>query len=33
MLPAVTYLLDVNVFIRAKNWHYGLDFVQGFGVG
>ncbi|MFP4387858.1 MAG: DUF4411 family protein, partial [Desulfococcaceae bacterium] len=22
----MTYLLDANVFIQAKNLHYGLDF-------
>ncbi len=25
-----TYLLDSNVFIQAKNLHYGFDFVPGF---
>jgi hypothetical protein len=25
-----TYLLDTNVFIQAKNLHYGLDFCPGF---
>ena len=25
-----TYLLDSNVFIQAKNDHYGFDFVPGF---
>ena len=24
------YLLDSNVFIQAKNSHYGLDFVPAF---
>lgn len=24
------YLLDANVFIQAKNLHYGLDFCPGF---
>lgn len=26
----VAYLLDANVFIAAKNLHYGLDFCPGF---
>ena len=26
----MTYLLDSNVFIEAKNRYYGLDFVPGF---
>jgi hypothetical protein len=26
----VTYLLDANVFIQAKNLHYGLDFCLAF---
>jgi len=26
----VTYLLDANVFIQAKNLHYGFDFCPGF---
>src|SRR5436190_16852881 len=26
----MTYLLDANVFISAKNAHYGLDFHPGF---
>jgi len=26
----VTYLLDANVFIQAKNLHYGLDFCPAF---
>jgi hypothetical protein len=26
----VTYLLDTNVFIQAKNLHYGLDFCPAF---
>ncbi|MEO8291679.1 MAG: DUF4411 family protein [Actinomycetota bacterium] len=26
----MTYLLDANVFIQAKNLHYGFDFVPGF---
>lgn len=26
----MTYLLDANVFITAKNVHYGLDFVPAF---
>jgi predicted nucleic acid-binding protein len=26
----LTYLLDANVFITAKNVHYGLDFVPAF---
>ncbi|MFJ6419200.1 DUF4411 family protein [Paeniglutamicibacter sp. NPDC091659] len=26
----MTYLLDANVFVTAKNAHYGLDFVPGF---
>ena len=25
-----TYLLDANVFIQAKNLHYGLDFCPAF---
>ena len=25
-----TYLLDSNVFIQAKNLHYGLDFCPAF---
>jgi len=29
-MPAVTYLLDANVFIQAKNLHYGLDFCPAF---
>ena len=24
------YLLDANIFIQAKNLHYGFDFVPGF---
>ena len=24
------YLLDSNVFIQAKNLHYGMDFCPGF---
>jgi hypothetical protein len=24
------YLLDANVFIQAKNLHYGFDFCPGF---
>ena len=24
------YLLDANVFIQAKNLHYGMDFCPGF---
>lgn len=30
---SMTYLLDANVFIQAKNLHYGLDFcpVSGWG--
>lgn len=27
------YVLDANVFISAKNAHYGMDFAQGSGVG
>jgi hypothetical protein len=27
----VIYLLDANVFIQAKNLHYGLDFCPAFG--
>jgi hypothetical protein len=26
----MTYLLDANVFIEAKNRYYGLDFAPGF---
>lgn len=26
----MTYLLDANVFISAKNLHYGMDFCPGF---
>ena len=26
----MTYLLDANVFIQAKNIHYGLDFCPAF---
>lgn len=26
----MTYLLDANVFIQAKNLHYGLDFCPAF---
>ncbi|MET3370652.1 UNVERIFIED_CONTAM: hypothetical protein ABIE34_003929 [Jeotgalibacillus campisalis] len=26
----MTYLLDANVFVTAKNAHYGFDFVPGF---
>jgi len=26
----VSYLLDANVFIQAKNLHYGLDFCPAF---
>jgi len=26
----VAYLLDANVFIQAKNLHYGLDFCPAF---
>jgi hypothetical protein len=26
----VTYLLDANIFIQAKNLHYGLDFCPAF---
>lgn len=26
----MTYLLDANVFIQAKNLHYGMDFAPGF---
>lgn len=26
----MAYLLDADVFIRAKNLHYGLDFCPGF---
>jgi hypothetical protein len=26
----MAYLLDTNVFIQAKNLHYGLDFCPGF---
>jgi hypothetical protein len=25
-----TYLLDANVFIQAKNLHYGFDFCPAF---
>ena len=24
------YLLDTNIFIQAKNWHYGFDFCPAF---
>ena len=26
----MSYLLDANVFIQAKNLHYGLDFCPAF---
>lgn len=26
----MAYLLDANVFIQAKNLHYGFDFCPGF---
>ena len=26
----MAYLLDADVFIRAKNLHYGFDFCPGF---
>jgi hypothetical protein len=26
----MTYLLDANIFIQAKNLHYGLDFCPAF---
>ena len=26
----MTYLLDANVFIQAKNLHYGMDFCPAF---
>ena len=26
----MAYLLDANVFIQAKNLHYGLDFCPAF---
>ncbi|MGL5809392.1 MAG: DUF4411 family protein [Nocardioides sp.] len=30
----MAYLLDANVFIQAKNLHYGMDFAPGFsGIG
>jgi len=29
----MAYLLDANVFIQAKNLHYGLDFARRFGIG
>ncbi len=29
----MAYLLDANVFIQAKNLHYGLDFCPGKIVG
>lgn len=29
-MAATTYLLDANVFIQAKNLHYGLDFCPAF---
>ncbi|NNN06574.1 MAG: DUF4411 family protein [Elusimicrobia bacterium] len=29
-MPPATYLLDANVFIQAKNLHYGLDFCPAF---
>ncbi len=27
------YIVDADVFIRAKNDHYGFDFFQHFGIG
>jgi Domain of unknown function (DUF4411) len=29
----MAYLLDANVFIQAKNLHYGFDFCPAFGTG
>ena len=29
----MVYLLDANIFIQAKNLHYGMDFVLLFGTG
>jgi hypothetical protein len=29
----MAYLLDANVFIQAKNLHYGLDFARLSGTG
>lgn len=29
-MTSTTYLLDANVFIQAKNQHYGFDFCPGF---
>ncbi len=29
----MAYLLDANVFIQAKNLHYGFDFCPGFWAG
>ena len=29
----MAYLLDANVFIQAKNLHYGLDFCPAFWAG
>ena len=28
-----TYLLDANIFIQAKNLHYGFDFCPRSGTG
>lgn len=29
-LSLMTYLLDANIFIQAKNLHYGFDFCPAF---
>ncbi len=29
----MAYVLDANVFIQAKNLHYGLDSVRRSGIG
>ena len=29
-MPATRYLIDANVFIQAKNFHYRFEFCQGF---
>ncbi|MDO8845448.1 DUF4411 family protein [Methylicorpusculum sp.] len=30
MIPDTRYLIDANVFIQAKNFHYRFEFCQGF---
>ncbi|MDD2740583.1 MAG: DUF4411 family protein [Methylomonas lenta] len=30
MTPTTRYLIDANVFIQAKNFHYRFEFCQGF---